>query len=191
MPKPINSSSLATIREPARLPLSASLKVKSYVPDLSAFISLCDANYAKLMQLLPLFEKQNTRSFGLSRNEHDLGSITISILERCKYTTMLSMQQLSTAQFDLLTTPNMQVRLYHDASMAEVMSFQGISKLKPNYQYPNKQMHQKDEKALCNEFLADWLSYCLKFGHSLEGEIEKIGGVAETRGNTFREESSR
>lgn len=142
-----------------------------YVPDLSAFMSLCDANYAKFMKLLPDFydgnqNKSDTRCFGLSRSEHALGFINIHIIERAKYTTTLNIEQGATEK--LIPATSMQVRLYHDASMAEVMSYQGIDKLKANYSYPNKLMFQKDEKVLCNEFLADWLSYCLKFGHSFE-----------------------
>ena len=188
MTKLIHNSSITFNEEPAQLSSAASHNSEHYVPDLSAFISLCDANYAKLMRLLPMLEKQNHRSFGLSRNEHDLGCITISVLERCKYTTMLSIEQVVSPAIDLLSVPYMQVRLYHDASMAEVMSFQGISALKSSYQYPNKHMHQKDEKALCNEFLADWLSYCLKFGHSLDAEVvplcrEQIKGVFKEGGS--------
>lgn len=150
---------------------------QNYVPDLSAFMSLCDANYARLMQLLPELEGKDKRCFGLSRSQHDIGVISLSVVERCKYTTMLNITQEQESQeqeigLDLLPTTYMQVRLYHDASMAEVMSYQGIGNLKANYQYPNKHMYQKDEKALCNEFLADWLSYCLKFGYSLDVIVE-------------------
>ncbi len=139
---------------------------RKYVPDISAFMSLCDANYAKLMQLLPHFEHSDERSFGLSRQQHELGKIHIHISERCKYTTTLFLRQQADTPF--MSSTCMEVRIYHDAAMAEVLSFQGIGKLQGNYSYPNKQMLQQDEKVLCNEFLADWLSYCLKFGYSLD-----------------------
>jgi uncharacterized protein YqiB (DUF1249 family) len=151
-------------------------KAKPYTPDLSSFMSLCDANYAKLKQLLPDFENKDVRVFGLSRQQHVLGKIKIEIQERCKYTTTLELVQESGTDFSeantqiasaQMTSTQMIVRLYHDARMAEVLSYQGVGKLKAVYKYPNKQMMQQDEKALCNEFLADWLSYCLKFGHSL------------------------
>jgi len=142
------------------------LKLKrDYIPDLSAFMSLCDANYAKMMQLLPYFETEDVRVFGLSRKQHDLGKIRIEIIERCRYTTTLKLFQEDTS---LKSSTCMEVRLYHDARMAEVMSYQGVGKLRASYSYPNDRMFQKDEKALCNEFLADWLSYCLKFGHSVD-----------------------
>lgn len=143
---------------------------RQYVPDLSAFMSLCDANYAKLMQLLPEFEEQDRRCFGLSRSRHALGEIHIHISERCKYTTTLTIKQFSRkdASNHYLQPTQMEVRIYHDAKMAEVLSYQGRGGLQASYHYPNSAMLQKDEKALCNEFLADWLSYCLKFGHHKE-----------------------
>lgn len=141
----------------------------AYVPDLAAFMSLCDANYAKLLRLLPYFEDRDERCFGLSRSQNDLGLIRITILERCKYTTMLRIEQ--GADIAILPPTQMEVRLYHDATMAEVTTYQGIEKIHQSYKHPNTAILQKDEKALCNEFLADWLSYCLKFGHGLPEEI--------------------
>jgi len=163
--------------ESNRLTQSRAFNARAYVPDLSAFMSLCEANYVKFMKLLPGFDELNmnqaqARVFGLSRNEHELGLISIEIVERSRYTTTINVRQVADESY--IPSTSMQVRLYHDASMAEVLSYQGISKLRPNYTYPNKNMYQKDEKALCNEFLADWLSYCLKFGYSLN-----ILGLAE------------
>jgi uncharacterized protein len=163
-----------------RLAENRAFSTRAYVPDLSAFIGLCDANYVKFMKLLPGFNQvdtnnTDTRVFGLSRNQHELGLISIEIVERSRYTTTVDVQQGADANF--IPATSMQVRLYHDASMAEVLSYQGIARLRANYVYPNEHMYQKDEKALCNEFLADWLSYCLKFGYSLS-EYKK-GSIKE------------
>jgi uncharacterized protein YqiB (DUF1249 family) len=70
------------------------------------------------------------------------------------------------AQFALNTPaflqPLMEVRLYHDAKVAEVLSCQRISKLEPSYEYPNLKMHQRNEKQMVNIFLAEWLQFCLQ-----------------------------
>lgn len=58
----------------------------------------------------------------------------------------------------------MSVRLYHDAMVAEVCSTQQIYRFKARYDYPNKKLHQRDEKHQINQFLADWLRYCLAHG---------------------------
>ncbi|MGL6349457.1 MAG: DUF1249 domain-containing protein, partial [Aeromonas sp.] len=41
-----------------------------------------------------------------------------------------------------------------------------ISRLQPSYDYPNKKMHQRDEKEQVNLFLAEWLKFCLRHGTS-------------------------
>ena len=60
--------------------------------------------------------------------------------------------------------PRMSIRLYHDAQMAEVISSQGIFQVKPRYDYPNKKMHQQDDKQQINQFLNEWLHLCLEHG---------------------------
>ena len=60
--------------------------------------------------------------------------------------------------------PSLTVRLYHDARVAEVCSSQQIFRFKARYDYPNKKLHQRDEKHQINQFLADWLRYCLAHG---------------------------
>ena len=47
---------------------------------------------------------------------------------------------------------------------AEVCSSQQIFRFKALYDYPNKKLHQRDEKHQINQFLADWLRYCLAHG---------------------------
>jgi uncharacterized protein len=175
-----------------RLTQSRAFNARTYVPDLSAFMSLCDANYVKFMKLLPRFnepnmDKSDTRVFGLSRNKHELGLIIMEIIERSRYTTTIAIQQ--GADVNLLPETRMQVRLYHDASMAEVLSYQGIGQLRANYVYPNKHMYQKDEKILCNEFLADWLSYCLKFGYSLGEYVLNKHDFSEDAAEHFKKVS--
>jgi uncharacterized protein YqiB (DUF1249 family) len=59
----------------------------------------------------------------------------------------------------------MTVRVYHDAMMAEVISCYRDTQIAPVNDYPNRFMHHPDEKVQVNGFLADWLEYCLRFGH--------------------------
>jgi uncharacterized protein YqiB (DUF1249 family) len=77
---------------------------------------------------------------------------------------MLTVQQEGLSP-EWVTPPSMSVRLYHDASMAEVMSYQNQHRFEGRYQYPNPQMRLPDEKIQLNKFLADWLDHCLQHGH--------------------------
>lgn len=56
------------------------------------------------------------------------------------------------------------VRLYHDASLAEVISCDQYRRFAVRHEYPNKYMHQTDEKAQVNRFLGELLDDCLRDG---------------------------
>lgn len=56
--------------------------------------------------------------------------------------------------------PHLEVQVYHDARMAEVVSAEHTRRLRSIYPYPNEAMHQPDEKAQLNLFLGEWLSHC-------------------------------
>jgi len=56
------------------------------------------------------------------------------------------------------------VRLYHDANVAEVVKCQRYQSFSPRYEYPNVDMHQIDEKAQMNRFLGELLTHCLSHG---------------------------
>lgn len=60
------------------------------------------------------------------------------------------------------------VRLYHDANVAEVVKCQRYRQFKPRYKYPNLDMHQVDEKAQMNRFLGELLAHCLAHGRVAE-----------------------
>jgi uncharacterized protein len=60
------------------------------------------------------------------------------------------------------------VRLYHDANLAEVVKCQRYRQFAPRYEYPNIDMHQIDEKAQMNRFLGELLAHCLAHGRVAE-----------------------
>ena len=133
---------------------------KKYVPDLQGFMLLCELNYARILKLLPELGPEGTFFDYCVR---DTLSYRLTVVECCKYTTIINVTQIAPQLTDYLR-PHMEVRLYHDASMAEVTRSQNVSRIKGSYEYPNKQMMQKDEKLQINRFLKDWLKLCLEHG---------------------------
>ncbi len=85
----------------------------------------------------------------------------MQILESTRYTSTLQMSQLANNTPEFLR-PSMEIRLYHDAKVAEVLCCQRVSRLKPSYEYPNLNMHLRNEKQMVNVFLAEWLHFCLE-----------------------------
>ena len=133
------------------------IMIKKYVPHLPSIHALCENNYVRVLQLLPdLDSNDKVHEFSVSRELE----YRICLLDAAPYTTTLEISQVTTNTPAFLR-PSMEVRLYHDARMAEVLRSQRMARIKPAYDYPNLKMHQRNEKHLVNLFLAEWLSFCL------------------------------
>lgn len=109
--------------------------------------------------------------------------LSITVREVAKYTTMLdiyvspvrslfaggTVNKPVTVNGDrdilsLLTSCALHVRLYHDAQLAEVVSSKGCLQFNARHEYPNKDMHQCDEKSQLNQFLGELIVFCLVQG---------------------------
>ena len=130
---------------------------RKYVPKLANMHQVCEINYGRLLRLLPDCDTEDLQ-YQFKVNASLL--YTIKIIECSRYTSTLEMSQKNQMGYEFLRQV-VQVRLYHDAKMAEVISAQNIGSLKPSYQYPNTKMYQKNEKEMVNLFLAEWLQFCL------------------------------
>lgn len=129
---------------------------------------LCANNYFLLLKVQADNTQLNQqRHFFI--NEHL--SYLVSVNEVTRYTSLLTFEQTAVEQktslaktFSKAFHPRMNIRMYHDARMAEVISSQDIMQVQPRYDYPNQKMHQKDEKQQINQFLNEWLHLCLEHG---------------------------
>lgn len=177
----------------------------NYNIDLIRQMAECDANYIRLLKLVPQLQAYRDKSFAeiamLENSIHDKEEIQqiqnseepeklleglsvefcisnknvegekvaveILIVEAFKYTTTLKITQKPVFT-KWMTNPSMLVRAYHDASTAEVVSYQGHRNLKPRYSSPNPKMYHADEKMQVNQFLGEWLSHSLKVGRSIK-----------------------
>lgn len=145
------------------------IKRTLYKPQLTSLMNLCEVNYMMLLRLLADKEEVGTqRRFFIS----DFLAYSVYVNEVTRYTSLVTMKQegnMLDTVFASMLAPKMTIRLYHDARMAEVISNQDISQVKPRYDYPNHQMHLPDEKQQINQFLKEWLQLSLQLGQS---EIE-------------------
>ena len=134
---------------------------KTYRQNLPKYIRLCEQNYARINRLLP--------------SENRIGAVnqvlvggfefTLTILESARYTDLVSIKQSDNKVLGF-KQPDFNVRIYHDAKVAEVVCKYYPKRVRPAYGYPNPDMHQKDEKYQLNAFLKDWLDYCINQGRS-------------------------
>ncbi|AIN18642.1 MULTISPECIES: DUF1249 family protein [Yersinia] len=132
---------------------------KRYTPDFPEMMRICETNFAQLRRLIPRVDEVG-ESVAYQVNS---ASYQLTIIESTRYTSVVEIVQTEPASSHW-SLPSMVVRLYHDAQVAEVCASQQISRFKASYDYPNKKLHQRDEKHQINQFLADWLRYCLAHG---------------------------
>ncbi|MCU1723545.1 MULTISPECIES: DUF1249 domain-containing protein [Pseudomonas] len=137
-----------------------------YRVDLVGLQAACEANYARLMRLLPdMRNATSSRRIGMTQGDQMLGVLTLEVVLACPYTTTLRVRQEHSLPW--LPVPQLEVQVYHDARMAEVISAEHARRFRSVYPYPNESMHQPDEKAQLNLFLGEWLTHCLACGHEL------------------------
>ena len=137
-----------------------------YRVDLIGLQAACEANYARLMRLLPdMRHAPQARRIAVTHGDQMLGVLTLEVILTCPYTTTLEVRQEHSLPW--LPVPRLEVRAYHDARMAEVIGAENARRFRGIYPYPNAAMHQPDEKTQLNLFLGEWLSHCIACGHEL------------------------
>lgn len=129
--------------------------------DLAGLQAMCAANYARLLKLLPALASSDEEHFVV--DVAGAQDVTVKVVERAPYTTIIDICQ-HTPFSRWSSAPHFQVRLYHDARLAEVYGSQSTRHFLSSYEYPNVQMHQRDEKFQVNRFFSEWLSLCLANG---------------------------
>ena len=144
------------------------MKRKRYSIDLPAHMAECDANYLRIMKLFPNLRENDVSVVGVMIADQT-AEVSIAVLERSPYTTLIKLRQLPEAPWG--ASPMMTVRLYHDARNAEVVEYQRARHFKAVYAYPNDSMRQRDEKVQVNRFLGEFLSYCLTHGVAVHERV--------------------
>jgi hypothetical protein len=129
----------------------------------------CESNYLRLCKVFPGMAIEQQRCLGFTTPGSN--EIILSVSERTRFTTLIVIEEQSATASqaaDWSRAPTLNVRLYHDAKLAEVVSFDRARGIKPSNPYPNKKMLQRDEKAQWNLFLEEWLIVCIQYGYVVE-----------------------
>lgn len=145
------------------------MKRRRYNIDLGAHIAECEANYARLMRLLPDLPDTDRRTFSVRLGESE-PQVRFEVAQRCPYTTVVRIVQDPHPACDEgvpgLAETRLAIRIYHDAKAAEVIEYQNERGFHAVYEYPNARMRHPDEKAQVNRFLGEFLGVCLEHGVS-------------------------
>lgn len=143
-----------------------------YKIDLKGFMAECEANYFRLQRLFPAMANEDSRNLGISGI--DAHFLRLRVCERTPYTALLSVTMAGQNLVRWAAWPVIGVRMYHDARLAEVVSFENARYIRPTYRYPNRRMYQRDEKSQWNHFLGEWLAFCQNRAYVLSGHTVPV-----------------
>jgi uncharacterized protein YqiB (DUF1249 family) len=128
----------------------------------AGLMELYECNYIRLRNLVP--DLDTMPDHVISRIDAVL-DLHLRVVERCKFTTTLSLTYYFHDQQGRFPAPDMQLRMYHDAQVGEVISCgrrRGFRHATYNRMYNR---YSLSEKWRMNRFLQKWLGYCLLQGH--------------------------
>ncbi|MGM0525699.1 MAG: DUF1249 domain-containing protein [Pseudomonadota bacterium] len=142
---------------------------KQYVVDVAALHQLHERNYAGLVNLLP-----DAADVPVTIRAGQFLTFELTIKSESRYTTDVDIVQQPSHWAANYLQASLEVRLYHDVRMAEVIASQGVRRLAVHYQQPNQDMRHRDEKFQVNQFLADWLTLCREQGQLRAAVTDKF-----------------
>lgn len=128
-----------------------------------------ESNYTALAAML---EETQLQQFGIANFEVGACPVELRVVENTRYTSLIRIHQTFKLKTTHLSDIIFDVRIYHDAQLAEVISYQGKTRIQFKYSYPNESMFVPDEKCQGNLLLHDWLSTCSRLNYK-EHIIEK------------------
>ena len=126
-----------------------------YPRTFAGLMDLYEHNYLRLRRIVPDLDIAD-EMISVSPGHLDL---YLSVKERCKFTTMLRMTYRFQHDDKLVCQPDMHIKIYHDARIAEV---QDRLDKKHRRIYSGEDLQQKWK---LNRFLYKWLGYCLHQDH--------------------------
>ena len=138
---------------------------KGYHIDLSDLHAQFEANYHRLMRLFPAYEQESRCIF-----EAGEVSVVLEVTARDRYTTDMRLRYQGVLS-DFGANSYFDLRLYHDARMAEVVHCSTSRRFEARYRYPNPEMLQRDEKFQQNRFAAELMEFCLNNGRSVDAVL--------------------
>ncbi|MDZ7622348.1 MAG: DUF1249 domain-containing protein [Candidatus Competibacteraceae bacterium] len=133
----------------------------------SALMDLYERNYINLRRLLPVMPPASTAR--ISRVPESL-DLHLRVIERCRYTSELILTyEFGRDQKAVSAEPNLRIRIYHDARLAEVLA--AHPRRHPTFSTDRFSNPAQIEippllaRWRINRFLFKWLTYCLRQGH--------------------------
>jgi uncharacterized protein YqiB (DUF1249 family) len=128
----------------------------------AGLMELYESNYIRLRNLAP--ELDAIAEHAVSRVPGAL-DLHLQLLECCRFTTTLGLTYHFHEEDGAFPAPDIRVRIYRDAQVAEVISCGRRRGLHPPEYNRLHHSYSLTQKWRMNRFLHKWLGYCLRQGH--------------------------
>ena len=127
-------------------------------------MALYESNYIRLRRILPVLHAMPAQAVSEAP-----GALALHFMleERTPYTTTLRLTYLFRDAEGEFPAPDLLVRMYHDARLAEVLRCGRLRGRREALYDLRTARAGLDEKWRINRFLQKWLGFCLRQGHRL------------------------
>ncbi len=142
-----------------------------------SLMSLYESNYIRLGWLISDLSAIDEAAVSVVTNDCPLH---LRVEERSRYTTTLTLTYLFENDSTVLADPDLQVRIYHDARLAEVQSCARWHRHAMLESLRSRLARALGDRWLRNVMLNKWLDYCVERGHRFAGSIA-VPAVAMAR----------
>jgi len=128
-------------------------------------MGLYESNHVRLAMMLGELTEMGGyyRSVGA-----DNMTLHVSVLDIQRYTTTFKMTYWFDVDGEQVADPDLEVRVYHDARLAEVMSCRSSARNEVLRAFDADHGSELDKRWTRNTMLNKWLEYCVDLGHRFE-----------------------
>jgi uncharacterized protein len=131
-----------------------------------SLMTLYESNYIRLAGLVP--QLRTVDGAHVSSVAGDC-ALHLAVDERSRYTTTLRLTYVFEDDGVALADPDLQIRVYHDARLAEVQSCARWHRHSMLEAIRSQLARELGDRWLRNVMLNKWLDYCVERGHSFPG----------------------
>ena len=144
---------------PRSVPDIASLMRETHT--LSRIIDVYENNFVRLNRLAPAIDEMD----GVLRSRvADALDLYLTLNERTRYTTTVSLTYRFEGDEGLLLEPNARIRVYHDVRAVELL-FHSSRRARRMSPWRRGRRPELERKWQMNRFLQKWLGFCHRQGH--------------------------
>ena len=137
-------------------------------------MSLYESNYLRLHWLLD--DLADLRPAEVSRVRSDL-PLHLEVLDRSPYTTTLRMTYYFEDARQSVADPDLRIRVYHDAGLAEAMACRQRHLHHALRRFDTAPGDELERRWARNSMLNKWLEYCHDHGHRFFGRVTRAAGA--------------